>query len=78
MDDIAAVASFLAATPSRLVVISLDDVLGVADQVNVPGTIDQHPNWRRKLPVAVEEVETLDDLRRVARAFAQAGRSCVP
>ena len=78
VDDIAAVASFLAATPSRLVVISLDDVLGVADQVNVPGTIDQHPNWRRKLPVAVEEVETLDDLRRVARVFAQAGRSCVP
>lgn len=74
-DDIAAVAAFLAATPSRLVVIALDDILGVRDQINVPGTVEQHPNWRRKLPVAVEELEAHDGVRRVADAFAQAGRS---
>jgi 4-alpha-glucanotransferase len=73
-DDIAAVAAFLAATPSRLVTIALDDVLGVLDQVNVPGTTDQHPNWRRKLPVALEDLDAHDGLRRVSRAFAQAGR----
>jgi 4-alpha-glucanotransferase len=67
-DDIAAVAAFLAATPSRLVVMSLDDVLGVLDQVNIPGTVNQHPNWRRRLPVALE------DLNRVAEVFARAGR----
>jgi 4-alpha-glucanotransferase len=74
-DDIAAVAAFLGATPSRLAVIALDDVLGVRDQINVPGTVDQHPNWRRRLPVALENMETHDGLERVARAFAQAGRS---
>lgn len=73
-DDIAAVAAVLAATPSRLVTIALDDVLGVLDQVNVPGTTDQHPNWRRKLPVALEDLEAHDGLRRVSRAFAQVGR----
>jgi 4-alpha-glucanotransferase len=74
-DDIAAIAAFLAATPSRLAVIALDDVLGVRDQVNVPGTVDQHPNWRRKLPIAIEDLETHGGLARVAEAFAQAGRS---
>lgn len=74
-DDIAAVAAFLGATPSRLAVIALDDVLGVRDQINVPGTVDQHPNWRRRLPVALEDMETHDGLERVARAFSQAGRS---
>jgi 4-alpha-glucanotransferase len=74
-DDITAIAAFLGATPSRLAVITLDDVLGVRDQINVPGTVDQHPNWRRKLPLAIEELETHDRLSRVADAFAQAGRS---
>jgi 4-alpha-glucanotransferase len=74
-DDFAAVAAFLAAAPSRLVAVALDDVLGVIDQVNIPGTVDQHPNWRRKLPVPLEDLDNHDGLLRVARAFAQAGRS---
>ena len=74
-DDIAAVAAFLAATPSRLVVIPLDDILSVRDQINIPGTVEQHPNWRRKLPVAIEDLGAHDGMRRVADAFARAGRS---
>jgi 4-alpha-glucanotransferase len=74
-DDIAAVAAFLAATPSHLVVISLDDVLGVLDQVNIPGTTTEHPNWCRKLPLPLETLENHVSLRRVAEAFAKAGRS---
>jgi len=73
-DDIAAVAAFLAATPSRLVVVSLDDVLGVLDQVNIPGTTTEHPNWRRKLPLPLEELDNHAGLRRVAEVFAKAGR----
>jgi (1->4)-alpha-D-glucan 1-alpha-D-glucosylmutase len=38
---------------ARLMV-QLEDVLGVPDQVNVPGTTDQYPNWRRKLPLELE------------------------
>jgi 4-alpha-glucanotransferase len=74
-DDITAIAAFLAATPSRLTVIALDDILNVREQINIPGTTDQHPNWRRKLPVAVEDLEAEDGLRRVADVFAKSGRS---
>ena len=29
---------------------------GAIEQVNIPGTIDEHPNWRRKLAVDIEEL----------------------
>jgi 4-alpha-glucanotransferase len=74
-DTVAAVAAFLAATPSCLVAVSLDDVLGVLDQVNIPGTVDQHPNWRRKLPVTLEALAVHPVFARVAQAFQRAGRS---
>ena len=34
----------------ELALIPLEDVLGTADAPNLPGTIDEHPNWRRRLP----------------------------
>jgi 4-alpha-glucanotransferase len=74
-DTLAAVSAFLAATPSRLVAVALDDVMGVLDQVNIPGTVTQHPNWRRKLPVAIEDLADHDGLTRVANVFAQGKRS---
>ena len=53
--DFAAVVAFLSRTPSRILSVAIDDVLCVVDQINVPGTIDQHPNWRRRLPVSIDE-----------------------
>lgn len=47
---------FLARTPSKLQSIQFEDLLGVAEQMNMPGTIDEHPNWRRKLPAALPEL----------------------
>jgi 4-alpha-glucanotransferase len=73
-NELFAIAAFLAQTPSRLVVIALDDVLGALEQINVPGTVDQHPNWRRKVPVTLEDLEGNDSLRRLGEVFAQQGR----
>ena len=56
------VARFIARTPSRLMAISLEDLLGVVDQPNIPGTVDEHPNWRQRLPVAVEEIAAKIDV----------------
>ena len=44
----------MARTPSRLLVVQAEDLVGSAEQVNIPGTADGHPNWRRKLPVELE------------------------
>ena len=54
--DLYAMLGFLARTKSRLLAISLEDLLGVIDQPNIPGTTDEHPNWRRRLPLALEEI----------------------
>lgn len=48
---------FLALTPCALLVVQLEDVLGQVDAVNVPGTWDQHPNWRRKYSAPLEELQ---------------------
>jgi 4-alpha-glucanotransferase len=58
--------SFVAGSPTALVLLPLEDLLGLEAQPNVPGTIDEHPNWRRRYPVAAEEI--LDAPQVVARA----------
>jgi 4-alpha-glucanotransferase len=73
-EDFASVARYLAATPSRLVVVSIEDVLGVIDQPNLPGTVDEHPNWRQRLPLPLEDWAGHPGLRGLAHIFAEAGR----
>jgi len=48
--------AYLAHTPSRLLVVQPEDVFGVREQANMPGTFQEQPNWRRKLPLALEEM----------------------
>ena len=72
--DFSAVARYLADTPSRLLVISMEDVLGVRDQVNLPGTTDEHPNWRRRLPLALEDLKNQAGLTATADIMRSAGR----
>jgi len=55
-NDFGSVANFMARTRSRMLAISLEDLLGVVDQPNIPGTVNEHPNWRRRLPVPIEEM----------------------
>jgi len=42
----------LAATPCPLKLLPVEDFIGERDQPNIPGTIDEHPNWRRRLKSA--------------------------
>lgn len=53
----------LARAPSALLAIQLDDALGLDEAQNLPGTINEHPNWRRRLPLAVEEMASDASLR---------------
>jgi len=47
---------FLAATPSRLVAVQAEDALGLIEQPNLPGTVYDHPNWRRRLGVSAGDL----------------------
>jgi 4-alpha-glucanotransferase len=55
--------------------VALEDVLGLEDQMNIPGTTSEHPNWRRRLPVEVNALARHERLKNIAAVFAQAGRA---
>ena len=76
--DFASVERYLADTPSRLLVISMEDILGIRDQVNLPGTISEHPNWRQRLPVSLEDLKDQPALRSTADIMRSAGRGSAP
>jgi (1->4)-alpha-D-glucan 1-alpha-D-glucosylmutase len=67
--DAVNVHAFLAATPCAIALLQPEDALEVAEAWNVPGTTTEHPNWRRKLPLAVEDFGTSEVLERVVRAL---------
>jgi len=52
-DVIIAMHALLAGTPCRLVLASPYDVIGETRQPNLPGTVNEYPNWRIPFPVDV-------------------------
>lgn len=61
---------YLARSPAQLVVAQLEDVLLACDQVNLPGTADEVPNWRRKLSLPLEQWAGDERFVELARALA--------
>ena len=53
-----AIYKYLALSPCKLLLVSLDDIIGTLDQQNMPGTVDSYPNWMQKSPVTLEEIMT--------------------
>lgn len=56
---IEAVHAYAAAAAAPLMTVQLEDLLGITEQVNLPGTVNEHPNWRRRLPVPLAALTTL-------------------
>lgn len=66
---IVAMHRFLASTPSRLKLISPYDVLAEPRQPNLPGTIDEYPNWRLPLAETFEQLRADPRVDEVVAAF---------
>lgn len=60
----------LARTPSRLLAVRLEDIAGEVAPVNVPSTVDEHPNWRRKLSISLEDLPGTSLFRGITQALA--------
>jgi 4-alpha-glucanotransferase len=75
--DYASIVRFLAASPAKLLSVALEDALGEREQINVPGTVDEHPNWRRKLSRELESLHGDPVMREIARVAADSGRAAV-
>jgi 4-alpha-glucanotransferase len=68
---VAALYGFLARTPSMLVAATLEDAVEAHDRPNVPGTIDQRPNWSLPLPVPLDDLAADPRVRRLAGILSE-------
>ncbi len=50
--------AYLARSSSMLLLVRIEDIVEQYQQVNLPGTYMQYPNWRYKLPVLLEGLST--------------------
>ncbi len=69
---------FLASTPSRVKFISPYDVIGESRQPNLPGTIDEYPNWRLPLPHTFEQLRADPRVAVIAAAFRAHAHAAAP
>ena len=65
----AAIHDTLANGASVLSAVQLDDVMGQVDQPNMPGTIDEYPNWRIKNAGKIETLNSSLGLTQVSGIF---------
>jgi 4-alpha-glucanotransferase len=56
---IEAVHAYLSRAGSLVALAQLDDITKETDPVNLPGTVEQYPNWRRRLSVSLEDLTQL-------------------
>jgi (1->4)-alpha-D-glucan 1-alpha-D-glucosylmutase len=66
-----AIHAYLARTSCALFVVQPEDVFGVREQVNLPGTTFEHPNWRRKLPFELEDEKAVERLPALGARIAR-------
>jgi 4-alpha-glucanotransferase len=66
-EAILAMHALLARTPCRLLLASPYDVLADRRQPNLPGTVDEYPNWRLPLPATLDALLTDPRTAEVAR-----------
>ena len=69
-----AAVKFIASTPSHLALLPLEDALALEEQPNLPGTIDQHPNWRRRYDGEAAELLDRPEVRRTTEAAGGTGK----
>ncbi|WP_413282806.1 4-alpha-glucanotransferase [Vibrio sp. MA40-2] len=61
----------LAAGSSTLLSVQLEDWLEMDKPVNIPGTVDEYPNWRRKLSMSLDDIFSREEVNRIARRLTE-------
>jgi len=73
-DLVLAIYRYLARSPAALLMVQIEDALLDPEQPNLPGTVDEHPNWRRRLSLSLDQIGRLEPLARLAEAIRLSGR----
>ncbi len=65
---------YVAASASPLAIVPLEDLLGAVEAPNLPGTIDEHPNWRRRYRAPAAKLLDTPRIAKRLRRIAQRGK----
>ena len=67
-----AVLAYVGQSRAALMEVRLEELLGLTAQQNLPGTLDQHPNWRQKILQSIEEMQHNPVVIRLTATLRQA------
>jgi len=59
----------LSQCPSRLILVQLTDIFGQLEQINIPGTVDEVPNWRYRMKPTLDAWSSHDGLRALTQSM---------
>ncbi|OAN13187.1 4-alpha-glucanotransferase [Photobacterium jeanii] len=68
----------LAAGSSALLSLQLEDWLEMDKPVNIPGTVNEYPNWRRKLSTTLDDLFTRQDIIDLTRRLTETRAKASP
>jgi len=71
-DALDASVEFIGNTPAPLALLPLEDAMGSDEQPNLPGQGNEHPNWRRRWPMDVQEMLNYPEVDRRLQRLANA------
>jgi 4-alpha-glucanotransferase len=66
-----AACAHLGSAASTLALLPIEDALALPEQPNLPGTVDEHPNWRRRLSDPARELLSRPDVAARLAALAK-------
>jgi 4-alpha-glucanotransferase len=69
-----AVHVFLARSGAALITVQLEDMIGMLEPVNVPGTSTEYSNWTRRMTAQTADIFARADVRALATALVEARR----
>ncbi|MCJ7606071.1 MAG: 4-alpha-glucanotransferase, partial [Dehalococcoidales bacterium] len=55
--------AYMSASRARVLLVNLEDLWLETGSQNIPGTVDEHPNWQRKARYRLEEIDADADIR---------------
>jgi len=66
----AAIHGYVANASACLLMVQIDDMMEAMDQINLPGTVDERPNWRRRLPLTTDRLPNTPMMQALKKALA--------
>lgn len=73
-----AVHAFIGLSSANVALIQIEDLIGMIDPVNVPGTDTEHPNWQRKVSVSLPDIFSNPGAKDILAAMDSARRGANP